>query len=778
MLEEIVVTGNRSQQRTLGNTPTPLDVISGEQLQSGGAMAHEFGQALLATAPSFFFPRQSNSGTSDHVRAGQLRGLSPDQLLVLINGKRRHTSAVVHTETKIGRGTAAVDFNTIPLNAIKRIEVLRDGAGAQYGSDAIAGVINVILDSEPGFEAALSLGEHLTTLEPIDASLKDGETVTFEAKYGFKVSGPSWLKFGLAMQDRNRTNRAGLDAIPFFIAQTTPNLNMRGKRLYSEGDPEAHQINLWWNGETQASSMELFSFGTIHRRKSKGGSAFFRYPDSQENTPSIYPNGYRPSTRGTNKDLSATAGARTEIGGWGLEGSTTIGKNNFRFGVEQSLNASLGPASPTSFDSGAYEFSQIILNLDASKTFPLSWTSRPMSISMGLEYRHENFETKAGETASYVAGDYLAPPGAQAAPGLTPNDADQVLRNVASLYLEAGIQLTPSLFITSAARFEHYSDSKEATTGKVAAHYQLNEHLAVRSTISNNFRVPNLAQIGFSDTTLNFGQNRSLIRTRTLPVKNPIVGALGGRNLKEESSFNTTTGIILVRGNLSATVDGFYIKINDRISLSERLFGAELVNFMRNLPDSTGLQSVRFFTNGVDTKTRGVEATVKWEGYVLGGNLEVSGSYSVAKTEISSLKATTSELLAIDPNLLLIGVEETNTIESAAPKSKGLLTVTWHNQRLKMLARLSYYGAATRVFNFGGGFEPSQKYGDEFQLDIEATFKINERISIGLGATNILDQYPDLSSPLINYFNNLPYDILSPIGVNGRYVYSQIRMAI
>ena len=290
--ETIIVTGTRARLRSLSDSPVPVDIFGAGQLQATGAVGGELGTALAAVAPSFGFPRQSNSGTSDHVRAGQLRGLNPDQMLVLVNGKRRHSSAVVNSETKIGRGTAAVDFNTIPLSAVKRIEVLRDGAGAQYGSDAIAGVVNIILDDAPtGGHATITVGGHVTDVAPIDKQLTDGQTLQFDASYGIKFA-RGFFRAGIDAVSREATNRAGFDQVPFFIDSTPANLARAGKVNYSEGDPASQGITVWTNSEMRYGEATLYSFSTLGSKTTEG-SLFFRYPDGFDNIASIYPNGFK-----------------------------------------------------------------------------------------------------------------------------------------------------------------------------------------------------------------------------------------------------------------------------------------------------------------------------------------------------------------------------------------------------------------------------------------------------------------------------------------------------
>lgn len=790
-LENIFVIGTRIGERTVLDTPVPVDVLGADELRATGVVGGELGQALAVLAPSFNFLRQSNSGSSDLVRAGQLRGMSPDQMLVLVNGRRRHTSAIVNTETKIGRGTAAVDFNNIPLNAVQRIEVLRDGAGALYGSDAIAGVVNLVLDDSPGFESNVSYGTQLTDLEPVNDDLTDGEALTLDAKYGWQLAEDGFIKAGVAYRTRNGTNRAGFDQVPFFEQQTPDNLALAGQRNYAEGDPNVDELNLWFNGVIPLGAVELYTFGTYGNRDSDGGAAFFRYPDSTSTVKSVYPRGFRPETYGEDEDYAATVGLRGAAGGWDLDGALSYGRNQFVFGVDKSINASLGPDSPTSFESGTYENEQAILGLNASREFAVGWLKAPLEVALGAEYRTEDYSTTRGDLASYQAGnygnagcatlddvqdpvDFLCSIGAQAAPGLTPDDEVSIDRGVVSVYADLGTDLTDRLFVEVAGRYEDYDDFGSAITGKLAGLYRVNDAVSLRAAVSNSFRAPNIAQLGFSDTTLNFGDNRELIRTRTLRVDDPIARSLGAQDLDEETSFNLSAGVVGSWESLRFTLDVFQIDVDDRITLSERLFSDPLTAFIQSQPGGEDIQSVRFFTNAVDTQTRGVDAVLSYAQPWLGGDFQTSIAVNYSKTDVQTVRGTTPELSAVDPALTLVGVEELNTLEDATPASKFILSGTWSGERWDFLGRVSRYDSAVRVFNFGGGFEPTQKYGAEIQVDAEAGYHVTEQLALYAGAANLLDNYPDRSIPDINYFGNLPYDILSPIGVNGRYVYARV----
>lgn len=772
-LSEIVVTGSRLPARSATESPVPIDVLGRENLVSTGAVGDELGQAISVLAPSFNFPRQSNSGTSDHIRAGQLRGLSPDQTLVLVNGRRRHPSAIVNTETKIGRGTAAVDLNTIPLGAVARVEVLRDGAGAVYGSDAIAGVINVILDERPGgFEVSTSYGFHRTDVDPIDQTLTDGETFTLSASGGASLGDGGFLRGGVDYRGRNATNRAGFDQIPFFIAPTPANLALAGRRHYAEGDPAVEAVNLWINAAVPLAGGELYGFGTVGQSDSEGAT-FFRYPDGADNLTALYPNGFLPITTGEDDDLSLTAGWRAPTGPWAADLSLTHGRNEFTYGVRNSLNASLGASSPREFRSGTYVFDQTSANLDLTRAIRLGGVDA--ELAGGLEYRNENYETRAGEAASYAAGGLPLAIGAQGAPGLSPEDERSASRDVGGAYLEIGLRPTDRLLVEVAVRAETYSDFGETLTGKLAGSYAVTPDIRLRGAVSNSVRAPFLGQIAFTDRTINFGAGGTLASTRTLPVSDPIARALGADDLREERAFNLSAGLTAEPlPGLMLSLDAFRIEVDDRITLSDRFFGPALEAFVQAQPGGAGLQSVRFFTNAVNTETDGFDAVAQWRLPLAEGQLTLAAAYSYARTDIVGFTDTPPALTALDPTFRLIGVEEINTLEEAAPKWKALVSAEWRTERYRLLGRLNGYGSTVRVFNFGGGFEPRQEYGAETSLDLEGAVDLTPTLTLTAGVSNALDNYPDRSSADINFFGNLPYDILSPVGINGRYLYTRL----
>lgn len=775
-LDTVIVTGTRAVDRTVLESTSPIDVLTAEDIRKAGVLNGELGSALQSLLPSFNFPRQSNSGGADHVRAAQLRGLSPNQILVLVNGKRRHTSALVNTDSKIGKGTTPVDFNAIPVSAIKRIEVLRDGAGAQYGSDAVAGVINVILNDAPeGGSYEASFGVHHTDVEPIDRTVTDGQTSFASAQVGSGIGDGGFFRVGVELKNREATNRAGFDQIPFFEEQTPDNLALAGQRNYALGDGESRSLNAWLNTVVPVSeNAEFYAFGTYHQSDTRGAN-YFRYPDGVANWKEVYPDGYRPISIGENLDVSAVGGLRGQWGDWDFDASLNYGRNAFTYRLENSLNASLGPGSPTSFKTGDYEFQQTLANFDVSRGFDAG--DNRHTFATGVEFRREEYDTGAGDPASYAAGPYTdRPTGSQAGGGLTPQDVAHLSRDVSSAYASLSSQFGEKFSTDIAARYEHYDDFGGELTGKLAARYEFAPAFALRGSVSNNFRAPSLSQIGYEATSTGYDASGQLLQGRLLSVNNPIAQALGAKPLEPEKSVNFSLGFTSRIGeHFDVSLDVFRIDIDDRVALTERISGDALTQFVEDEFGVSGVESVNFFINAADTRTEGAELVANWRQALGSGQLLLSGTYSYAKTEIKRITATPAELTALDPDYVLFGIEESNTLTDAAPRTRALLSANWANDQWNLLTRVSRHGSATRIFNFGGGFEPKQTYGAEWQLDAEVEYRITPKWSIALGGQNLTDEYPDRSIDDIAYFGNLPYDVLSPIGSNGAYYYSRIR---
>lgn len=681
--DTIIVTGSRAKGRTVLDSPVPVDVLTAAEVTQSGT-GGELAQALQNITPSFNFPRQSNSGVGDTVRAAQLRGLSPDQTLVLVGGKRYHTTSVPNLDTKIGRGTAPVDFNTLPINAIGRIEVLRDGAGAQYGSDAIAGVVNVGLDRlSSGGSISVTYGLNITNPDAINQNLTDGNTVVVDAKAGFKLGDGGFLTVGGDYIYQQGTNRAGFDQGGQFLTNGSysdpRNDRFFGQRLFKVGDPALDSGHLWYNAELPLGDVTLYSFGIGHFRRATGAN-FFRWPVIVDGTPQQNnyvapaqsgPNGFRPQSDVRNTDVSFTTGAKGEWSGWRLDGSVTYGFNAIDSRLSNSVNYSLGAASPTRFQLAKWRSDQLVVNLDAAREYDLGLAS-PLTLAGGFEFRRETWRSSPGDPASYAVGPLADPaslglqPGAQAGPGLTPEDARRFGREVYAGYLEASADLVKGFTVDLAGRAEGYSDAGTNVAGKAALRWEFVPGWAIRGSVSNSFRAPSLAQLGASSTSLTFGEGGSLRRVATLPVDSPAAVALGAQRLGPERAFNLSAGITAapVQG-LRLSVDVFRILVDNRITLSERFDLSGLSPTQRSALGLGTYDAINFFTNAVDLETRGVEAVAVYTRQVAGGDLNLNASYSYFQNRIRRVAPPPAALAANGIGGNLIGLEETNTLTSA-----------------------------------------------------------------------------------------------------------------
>lgn len=783
-LEAVTVIGSRARASSAGETLIPVDIVSGEQLRNAGAVGNELGEALSLLVPSFTFPRQSNSVTSDHIRSAQLRGMNPDQVLVLVNGKRRHVSAVVNDNTKIGKGNNAFDFNTIPLSAVKRVEIMRDGASALYGSDAIAGVINVVLDDSVGrTHMGLNHGLHHSDVAPIDETVTDGHSTGAWINSGLALDGGGFLSFGLEANRRGATNRAGLDRVSPFIPQTEDNLAFRGRRTHRVGDPDSEALGAWFNMERPVGAVTLYGFGTASFRDTEG-AAVYRYPDSNQNVPAIYPDGFRPVTTGQNEDIGVGFGARHASGAWRLDHSLSAGLNRFDFGVENSLNPSLGPDSPTRFDSGTFTNGLLALSSEATRRFESGPFGQPAHLAVGLNYRLEQFESEAGDPTSFTAGDFRYPDeladlvglpdiGAQGAKGLAPADSADVDRHVLGVFSELTAQLGERLEGSVAGRYEHYDDFGSTVTGKLSLRHETTQDLSLRASVSNSFRAPSLAQLSWARRDNTFSTDGGRISSRLVSNDSVIAGALGIPELEEERSVNFSAGLVWTPGsNMRISADIFRIAVDDRITLSSFIRDPAVIDFIAPLPGAEGVQAISFFTNATDTRTEGGELLFSLDLPGDTGTWRIDSKYAYARTEITDTASPPGELTALAPGIDLVGVEERNTIESATPRHRWISSVEWQGPTWSFTTRLRAYSSVTRVFTFA-----RQEFDDQYALDAETSYRFGPNWRLSVGANNLTDRYPEQSAQANDFFGNFAYDPINPIGINGRFVYARTELS-
>ncbi len=762
---QIVVTGTHVKDRTELNASVPVDILSAEDLRAVAGPEANLGQALQSLLPSFNYLDQSNSGSADHVRAGQLRGLSPDQTLVLINGKRVHPTSIVNVESVIGLGSVAVDFASIPVNAVKRIEVLRDGAGAQYGSDAVAGVINVILDDARGGGALeINTGLFHTHFAPTDRTITDGQSLNAQGKYGLALGETGFVRFGVDATHHNPTHRAGFDQLYPNAFNLPANPNSTAV-TFQVGDARIDNLNLWANSSMALSGSTSLYGVVLFNHRNSSGDAYFREPQDSFNN-GVYPNGFLPKSTGTNEDLHLSTGARGHLAGpWDYDASLTYGENTFAYGLSDSLNASYGSASPTGFNLGSFRFAQTTANFDATGDVDWLGLASASTFAYGAEFRRESFKTEAGDPASYLLGTQVpgAAPGAQGDGGLDPGSVSSNDRNIAGIYGDLSGKIIPSVFADLGVRFDHYNDVGSTTTGKLSARWEVAPAWGLRGAVSNNFRAPALAQIwsAYSPTAYTNGTG-TLGTVHIVPVSSPIAILLGGQPLKPERSTNLSAGIT---GNpvaaLRLSLDFFRVDIRDRIALSQQILDVSNNNFYQ------------FFTNAVDTRTQGAELVAAWTTALLGGELHLSDA---SMRSFNSIESVRPQPLDSFGHGLLFGLQAQNAITTAIPKQRDVICADWRGGGWNLLTRLSRTGEVTRVFDFSsfGGGTPTQVYGSTVQLDLEGEYHFTRALALALGAQNLTDRYPTQSNASINYFGNLPYDFLPPIGFNGRYLYARV----
>lgn len=778
--QRVVVTGSRARARTVFDSPVPVDLFSGPQVAQSLASG-EIGQVLQNLDPSINMPRVSASGTSDTVRTIQLRGLAPDETLVLLNGKRRHASAVMDTEG-LFPGTVSVDINALPLSAIDGIEVLRDGAGAQYGSDAVAGVVNFRLkDAASGGSASVTFGANVTHFAPSDRRITDGQSLVVSADKGLALGEGGFFHFGGDAIHKKGTNRAGpTSAADASENDTAADEALNGRVLYKSGDPDQHGGDLWYNaGLSIGSGLRAYSFATFSRRNSEGG-AFFRWPGDAENVASIYPNGYRPVTTNRDTDVSWVGGLTRSTADWTLDASARVGQNDFDYGVKDSANASLGAASPTAFHLADFRFRQVALNLDASREFASSWLAEPASLALGAEAMHESYRTRPGDPASYAAGpDTGAPPGAQAGPGLSPADAVDLGRWVKSAYADVDLPVTRRLLLDLAARWSGYGGSGDATTGKLAARYKLTEALLVRGSFSNSFRAPALAQTGFRFTSLNFNEDGTgLQNDALLPASDPLAKAFGAQRLKPELSTNLSLGAAWkATSSTTLSVDAYRIHIRNRITRSSDLQSDAVSAYLDSI-GRTDIESVAFLTNALDTTTQGVDLVANQALEVAGGTLNLNAALNFNRTKIDRVRDTSAALAAIDPSLTLLTPQSLLIVKRGSPTSKFVFSGDWTSGAWGVIARVTRYGAVyDQSFDSnapvvdGAG---AQRYGANWSTDLEVSYRIAPRVTLALGGNNVFDRYPDRSYAGNTLGGALPYDYVAPIGLNGAFYYGRL----
>jgi iron complex outermembrane receptor protein len=836
-LNTVTVTGSRNPSRTSVETPVPVDVIPISTVMNDIGQV-DVNQILTFIAPSFQSARQTISDGTDHVDPAQLRGLGTDQVLVLINGKRRHQSALVNVNGTVNRGQVGTDMSAIPATAIERIEILRDGASAQYGSDAIAGVINIILKKRTGLlEAGVSYGAYVSEYDKNYALFKmnnnkenpsvkvtDGNTLQASLGYGFGI-GKGYLSITGEYINRLGTNRTGTytgrvypnvngvdrdDSIMTARGQTRNAFDMRVGNSAMKGGSAFYNF-----AYPMGMHGELYAFGGLGKKKGEA-TGVFRYPNGipgnattyAANALALYPNGFLPEIHSDILDFSTAVGFRTKFGEWNFDLSNTYGINKFDFGVENSVNYTqfVKPGNnQTSFDAGGLKFWQNTVNADISKQYPVL---EGLNVAAGLEYRVDAFGIRNGEEASYQNFDVnsKAVSGAQVFPGFVNTIGDDKTRNAKAIYLDLEQDVTTKFLVTGALRYENYSDFGGTLNYKLATRYKFSDFFNVRASMSSGFRAPSMQQRFFAKTNTLFvsqGGNLVPVQSGTFTNESQPAKILGIPELKEETSNNYSVGLTAQPFNgFEATVDAYIIDIDDRIVLTNNFSGGTDANLKAQL-DAVGASSANFFANAIDTRAKGLEAVLSYnKTFLRKHSLRTTLAMTFIDNEVKK-GADGKPIIHASQILVNSGQignyfnrEDQSRVEVANPKNKISLTFNY---------KYSKFGAMLRFVNFGKviyldpSIDPSnpgafpmnafnanqretldQEFSAKTVTDLSLSYQIIPELSFTIGANNLFDVYQDIQKHSGNMSTGrFVYSRrVQQMGFNGAYYFGRLRLVL
>jgi iron complex outermembrane receptor protein len=792
----IIVTGTRQTTRTVADSLAPIDVLGKADMETSGKQSV---RDLLGTLVPSINVSNNGAGASWAVRTLSLRGLGGDQLLVLVNGKRRHNTATLFINGSVQNGQSPPDLDLIAGNAIERIEVLRDGASAQYGSDAIAGVVNVILKKDTSGSASILGGAYLDG---------GGEQGRFQIDKGFALGDGGYIHLSAdgSMQE-NTIRGTQITASPFYpnIGGVLDPRDATTDRFRTKpGQPEVVGGNVSYDAMVPVGdAVELYSFGTFSKRHAAGWLTF-RQPSATNNIYEVYPEGYIPRIHVRDTDFQVAGGIRGDgPAGIHFDLSTTYSENEVKYEHTTSLNASMGPASPTTFYLGLVKSTEWTTNFDLQKELEIG-LAEPLFVAAGAEYRQNKFTIGAGEPSSYINGGYRSPPGtylagvlrtagAQGVTGFLPEGSGTWDRNNWSAYLNLEQKIVEGFEIGLAGRHEDYSDFGTTDTGKASVRIEPVTGFAVRGTASTGFRAPTLQQQHYaSSSTIGVtvdGVN-VLLPVQALPVDSPAAIALGAQPLKPEKSTNYSAGIVFTAiPRLNITIDAYQIKIKDRIMLSETLSGA----LVRNVLGAAGIPGVAggfYFSNSADTRTRGLDIVSTYRADLGGaGTATFSLSANFNKTVFTHIDDIPAVLAS--SGLVLIGRAKQGDFTKGTPRDKFIGNVLWNLDDFSLNLRATRYGKITQmaaaralatdagVACAAGSAGCSLQFVDEevkpkVIFDLEAGYNISEGIKISVGANNLFNIYPTKLTPVNQFGGQLYYNAYSPYGISGGLYYGRI----
>jgi iron complex outermembrane receptor protein len=801
-LGEVVVVGSRSTvARTNVERPVPVDVISAKELQTTGQT--ELGQQVQFMSPSFNSAKNGINGVANYADPASLKGLSPDQMLILIDGKRRHQFAALNSNVTVGKGTVVTDMNSIPSLALERMEILRDGAAAQYGSDAIAGIANMVLKKSVNNGTAL--------IQYGITSKGDGGGYTVGLNYGFSLGKKASLNITGSYQDVKGTDRSdpynpqpagagGTYTGIYTNVAATDQALLKSRGYWGDGTygsfrPTTYGSNAMKSGQVfynldvpLSQKLSLYSFGGFSN-KDVFAQAFLRtaLPTGGTTNPDLYPDGYVPQLPGTSVDVSYLVGLKYKSSrGWNWDFSTGYGKNYLDQSAKNSSNASLGASSPKDFYIGRIGFGQSLTEINTSKTMLGVMGTKSLSLAFGGQYRVDNFTLATGDEASYQVGPLAATrnktPGSQGRVGIDKADITDKNRSNVGLYVDIESDITNRFLLAGALRYENYSDFGSNISGKLATRLKITEDFAIRGSINKGFRAPLLQQIANAATTSTV-QNGVIRSTKQLPSDDIRLAKIGIEDPKPETSWNYNLGITAKLGaNFLFTVDAYQIDITDRIIVTENLNVNNIIALKNNF---TGFQEITFFTNAINTGTKGIDVVASYK-QALGARSKLTASVAltVNRTEITSVKATPAALqLDTKAPILLIDTVSRALIETSQPHSKVLISVGYQIGKLSLNLRSSYFGEVTaweklsRPVTGTSNLHQSQTFGGKNLFDASVVYSLNKFLTITVGGNNITDVYPDkVNSNYLSYSNGqVPYSRnVNQFGFNGSYYYGNL----
>jgi iron complex outermembrane receptor protein len=812
-IEQIAIVGSHINGRTVTELPVPVDIISGDSLRESGHT--NLGQVLQALVPSFNFSRSAISDGSDVLQPATLRGLGPDQTLILLNGKRRHQASLIHINSSVGRGTAGTDMNAIPVGAIKRIEVLRDGAAAQYGSDAIAGVINIVLnDNSDQSTFDTSIGAY---------QQGDGENLQLSFTQGLKLGDDGFINATLNIVDHKSTNRSGLHGACQFGQcvqlengdwQTNDQRELTANRkTFRIGDPSYQQLSFAANSKLELNQGQLYGFLTYSHRNNQS-AAFFRHSANTNENPLLadgrasIPQGYLPKIDSDIQDFSYNLGYNVSFDNeTAIDISYTFGKNEIDYTTSESLNASYANYLLHTSDLTSDELREQLP--DSSFAYGLSLSLETVnilfskdyenySLVLGAEFRHDKYKIIPGEEYSYEDYDtknnqplfeHDAASGIQGFPGVSPDLAVNEGRDVVSLFAESVTQVNEFLQLSAAIRYDDYEVFGNSSNTKIAAHWQASDSLIIRGAYSTGFRAPSMQQMYFNNISTQFivDESGALLSEEVETFRNDstLTTRLGVPTLKEEESDNISVGLIYSPiNNLDISVDFYQINIDDRIVISSKL-GMGISPLLDQVFTEAMVTKGQFFLNGADTETQGTDIVATWHTYAFKGAIDLTFAANFTDTKVTKLftpKHSTLHTIAVKD---IFSQQDISIIEEWQPRNKISMNALYKNQQWTVNLLFNHYGEYTIT---DGG---KQTYGAELLTDVSVSYKFSDSLSATIGSHNLFDVMPDKNNignsrggKIVDKQGNVIVDSTgvfkysrrsAPFGFNGAFFYARLK---